>query len=158
MKNIAEDLRGILTKVWPKLEEISNRDASTSPTPEKWTKKQILGHLIDSAGNNQQKFVRSMAETSVNFVGYAQNHWVDAQKYNDADWNQLITFWRTFNLHIAHIIENVDPNLLSNSITIDGSGPYTLEFLMTDYNEHLKHHLKQILPEIDLENSFENIY
>ena len=158
MKNIANDLRRIIEDVIPQLNQINDEDSSIIPAPSKWSKKQILGHLIDSASNNQQKFVRTMAETDAEFVGYVQKHWVNSQKYNSIDWDELVSFWRNFNLHIAHIIETVAPDLLENRITIDGSGPYTLKFIMADYNEHLKHHLKQILRGANLESSFENIY
>ena len=138
MKKPADDLREILQNATLLLEKISDIDASGAAAQDKWSKKQILGHLVDSASNNQQKFIRAMAEERTEFVGYAQNHWVDSQKYNLVNWSELVTLWRSFNLHIAHIIENVDPDLLSNTISIDGSEPFTLKFIMTDYNEHLK--------------------
>ncbi len=158
MKETAENLRKIIGEVLPLLENFSDEDASAKPQPEKWSKKEILGHLIDSAGNNQQKFVRTMAERKSDFVGYQQNHWIDAQNYNAANWSDLINLWRFFNLHLAHIIENVNPDLLANEITIENAGSFTLEFIMTDYVEHLKHHLNQILPEADLQHEFQNIY
>lgn len=158
MKETAEKLRKVLTDFVPILQEISDEDASMKPNPEKWSKKEILGHLIDSACNNQQKFVRTMAQKHLDFVGYKQNHWVESQKYVGADWEDLIKFWETYNLHISHIIENVDQEVLSNTITIEDAGPFTLEFIMKDYTEHLKHHLKQILPDAEIESNFENIY
>ncbi len=99
-----------------------------------------------------------MADSGVEFPKYEQKHWVESQKYDLIDSSELIVFWKSFNLHIAHIIENVDPAFLANTITIDGAGPFTLEFIMSDYNEHLKHHLKQILPDAEFDSSFENIY
>ena len=158
MRETAENLRKILTEVLPLLENVGDEPASTKPLPDKWSKKEILGHLIDSACNNQQKFVRTMAEPAFEFVGYQQNHWVDSQKYNAANWNDLINLWEAYNLHLAHIIENVEPELLSNEITIENAGTFTLEFIMKDYVEHLKHHLSQILPTADLKHDFQNIY
>jgi len=154
MKIIADDLRRIIDHALPQLENIGNEATSVPSGPDKWTIKEILGHLIDSACNNQQKFVRAMAQTGVEFPKYEQEHWVESQKYNQIRWDELIRFWESFNLHIAHIIENVDPNLLSNTITIDGAGPFTLEFIMSDYNQHLKHHLKQIVPDTEFDSSF----
>jgi hypothetical protein len=158
MRETAENLRKTVSEVLPLLQNFSDADASDKPQPEKWSKKEILGHLIDSACNNQQKFVRTMAEKQVDFVGYRQNFWVDSQNYNAADWNDLIIFWRFFNLHLAHIIENVKPKFLANEITIENAGTFTLEFIMKDYVEHLKHHLNQILPEADFKHEFQNIY
>ncbi len=158
MKETAEKLRKVLEEITPILREISDEEASKKPTPEKWSKKEILGHLIDSACNNQQKFIRTMAHKHLDFVGYQQNHWVESQKYIKADWRNLVSFWETYNLHISHIIENVEEGFLSNTITIEEAGPFTLEFIMKDYTEHLKHHLKQILPDADLDSNFKNIY
>jgi len=158
MIEIAENIRKTLNDTLPLLQNITDQEAAMRPVPEKWTKKEILGHLIDSACNNQQKFVRTMAQKDLDFVGYQQNHWVDVQKYASADWNNLIDLWHSFNLHIAHIIENVSPDVLENTINIEGAGTFTLKFIMQDYGEHLKHHLKQILPTADLESKFQNIY
>lgn len=158
MRETAENLRKTLTEVLPLLQNISDESASIKPLPHKWSKKEILGHLIDSACNNQQKFVRTMANPSVDFVGYQQNFWVDSQKYNSSAWRDLINFWQTYNLHLAHLIENVNHELLANEITIEDAGTFTLEFIMKDYVEHLKHHLGQILPEANLQNEFQNIY
>ena len=158
MRETAEELGKILVKAGSMLTLIAEEDASVKPAPDKWSKKEILGHLIDSASNNHQKFVRTMAEKHVDFVGYQQNHWIDSQKYNGRFWQDLLVFWTLYNLHLAHIIENVAPEALANEIMIDGAGPFTLEFIMKDYVEHLKHHLKQILPEADLQSDFQNIY
>lgn len=158
MRETAENLRKTLTEVLPLLENISDEKASVKPLPDKWSKKEILGHLLDSACNNQQKFVRTMAQPHLDFVGYQQNHWVDSQKYNTARWSDLINLWNAYNLHLVHIIENVNSEVLPNEITIETAGTFTLEFIMKDYVEHLKHHLGQILPEADLRNNFQNIY
>ncbi len=158
MRETADNLRKTLTEVLPLLYNIGNETASIKHLPEKWSKKEIIGHLIDSACNNQQKFVRTFADSHVDFVGYQQNFWVDSQKYNAANWNDLINLWQAYNLHLAHLIENVNHELLVNEIAIENAGAFTLEFIMKDYVEHLKHHLNQILPEADLENEFQNIY
>jgi len=158
MRETAENLRKTLSEVLPLLENIGDEAASIKPLPDKWSKKEILGHLIDSACNNQQKFVRAMAEKQVGFAGYQQNFWVDVQKYNAAKWLGLVNLWQAYNLHLAHLIENVDPEILANEIAIDDAGTFSLRFIMKDYVEHLKHHLGQILPEANLENEFQNIY
>lgn len=158
MKPTAYHLREIITKVLPLLGAIDDTEASAKPNPEKWSKKEILGHLIDSACNNQQKFVRTMAQPHLDFVGYAQNHWVIAQHYQVADWQILIRSWEGYNLLLAHIIAQVDESVLQNTISIEGVGPFTLAFIMKDYVEHLKHHLRQILPNAGLESAFENVY
>jgi len=145
MKAVADHLRQILQEVLPTLRVISDEEASIKPQPEKWSKKEIIGHLIDSASNNQQKFVRTMAQPHVDFVGYAQDFWVAEQHYNNRNWDELITFWYAYNLHIAHIIELVNATYLKNTISIEGSKPFTLAFIMEDYVAHLKHHLKAIL-------------
>jgi hypothetical protein len=158
MHETAAELRKTLERVVPFLHLVEDEEASVKPLPEKWSKKEILGHLIDSACNNQQKFVRTMVERRVEFIGYRQNEWVASQKYNTADWHSLVVFWLNFNLHLAHLIENVEPDVLANEITIEGAGTFTLEFIMKDYVEHLKHHLSQILPGAELKNNFQNIY
>ena len=158
MKEVAGHLRTVIAEVLPHLQEIHEDEASLKPTPEKWSKKEILGHLLDSACNNHQKFVRTMAQPHLEFTGYAQNFWVSNQHYNLHNWHFLLDFWMAYNKHLAFVIENANPDVLSNTISIEGSQPFRLDFIMTDYVEHLKHHLKQILPEYDLNTRFQNIY
>jgi hypothetical protein len=158
MQLSAQNLRAIVSTIAPRLQAISDEAASQRPLPGKWSKKEILGHLIDSACNNHQKFVRTMAQTELHFVGYQQNFWVDAQQYNQADWGSLIALWQAYNQHLAHLMERAKPETLHNTIHIEGVGPFALAFVMEDYTEHLKHHLKQILPEIDMDSKFQNVY
>jgi len=158
MKAVAEYLRQTLVQVLPTLQEISEEEAGVKSLPHKWSKKEILGHLIDSASNNQHKFVRAMAQPHLDFVGYAQDLWVAKQAYNSRPWQEIVTFWYAYNLHIAYILESVNPDYLKNTISIEGNGPYTLGSIMEDYVEHLKHHLKVILPDEDLRSQFKNVY
>lgn len=158
MTETAQKLRETINKIVPLLVAVNESETSNKPLPTKWSKKEILGHLIDSACNNQQKFVRMMAQPHLDFVGYEQDYWVATQAYNAYSWQELINAWATYNRHIAHIIENVKPETLQNTISIDGNGLYTLEFIMKDYVEHQLHHLKAILPEAGLESKFQNVY
>ncbi|MFN8344578.1 MAG: DinB family protein [Spirosomataceae bacterium] len=155
---IALALKAAVAQALPLLNTLSNEEAARKPHPDKWSKKEILGHLIDSAGNNQQKFVRTMAQQHTDFPGYAQMHWVAVQQYQSADWYSLIAFWEAYNLHLAHVIEHTEETKLQNTISIEGAGPFTLAFIMSDYVEHLKHHLRQILPEAGIKSAFENVY
>jgi hypothetical protein len=99
-----------------------------------------------------------MQQPHLEFPGYRQDDWVDLQNWAAADWQEMIELWESYNKHIAFLIQNVDPQYLKNTVSIEGAGPFTLEFIMPDYVEHLKHHVKQIFPDIDLENRFVNVY
>ncbi|GAB5520051.1 MAG: hypothetical protein RhofKO_23020 [Rhodothermales bacterium] len=158
MRAVADDLRHTLTLVLPHLQALDADTRTHRPAPDRWTKQEILGHLIDSAANNHQKFVRMIAQQHLDFPGYAQNHWVTAQRWNTADWPAMLALWAAYNRHLADLIEHAAPEALAHTITIDGAGPFRLDFVMTDYVEHLKHHLKQLLPDLPLDSSFENVY
>ena len=158
MEPIAKELRAIVADVVLRLGKIHDPEIAKRPHPKKWSRKEILGHLIDSACNNQQKFVRMMQQPHLEFPGYRQDDWVDLQNWAAADWQEMIELWESYNKHIAFLIQNVDPQYLKNTVSIEGAGPFTLEFIMPDYVEYLKHHVKQIFPDIDLENRFVNVY
>jgi hypothetical protein len=160
MFNTAQHLIETLTKAHPLLMAISEEEASQKPSPEKWSKKEIIGHLIDSACNNHQKFVRTLCakEGHLDFTGYVQDEWVAVQNYQASDWSQLVLFWEQYNLRLAQLMVSADPVKLSNTITIEGTGPFRLDFIMPDYVEHLKHHLKAVLPNAGIESTFSNVY
>ena len=109
-----------------------------------WSRKQILGHLIDSAAKNHQRFVRGQLDRELVTPGYAQEQWVETERFNDRDWNELVQFWLAYNRHLLHLMSHVSPARLSSIIRIGGDDPVSLEFVMIDYVRHMKHHLKQI--------------
>ncbi|HZN39337.1 MAG TPA: DinB family protein [Planctomycetota bacterium] len=159
VRSTAANLVGVVERCVSLLTAIAEPEAGKRPAPGKWSKKEILGHLIDSACNNQQKFVRMLASSGhLEFVGYAQDAWVAVQHYQQAKWLDLVRLWHAYNLHLAHVIASADPTRLGNAVTIDGAGPFRLDFVMADYVEHLKHHLKVVLPDAGLSSNFENVY
>lgn len=109
-----------------------------------WSKKQILGHLIDSAANNHQRFVRGQLDRELVTLGYAQEDWVETERFNDREWSDLVQFWLAYNRHLLHLIVHARPERLGSIIRIGGDDPVTLEFVMIDYVRHMKHHLEQL--------------
>lgn len=109
-----------------------------------WSKKQILGHLIDSAANNHQRFVRGQLDRELATPSYAQKEWVETGRYQDREWNDLVHFWLAYNRHLLNIMTHVAPDKLNTIIRIAGNNPVSLEYVMIDYVRHLKHHLNQL--------------
>ena len=144
MRTIADELLETIETALPRLEAMSGRVAAIKINPEKWSAKEIIGHLIDSAANNQQRFVRAQAGvTALQPYRYAQNHWVSAQQYQSADWSTLVSLWYFFNRHLAHVIAHLPPEYLDRVLDV-WDEPATLQFVAQDYVRHLKHHLEQI--------------
>jgi hypothetical protein len=110
-----------------------------------WSRKQILGHLIDSAANNHQRFVRGQLDRDLATPGYAQEKWVETERFDDREWSDLIEFWLAYNRHLLHLMSHVPRERLNATIRVGGDDPVSLEFVMIDYVRHLKHHLEQIV-------------
>ena len=135
------------------LRRISSEESARRPAPGKWSPKEILGHLVDSASNNHQRFVRAQIQKGLTLPGYEQEEWVALQRYQDRDWAELVEFWRAYNLHLVHVMSAIPEEvartarvrLSANPLAPSGDEGMTLEFLMRDYVRHLKHHLSQIL-------------
>jgi hypothetical protein len=150
MKEAVERYRRLVDVVPARLVAIPEAARQSRPDAGKWSKKEILGHLIDSAANNHQRFIRAQAESQSSFPGYAQEFWVSTQQYQLESWEEMIDLWRSYNIHLLHVIALVPEAKLQHQCSISGAEPVTLEFLIIDYIRHLEHHLKQILGELFL--------
>ncbi|WP_319416031.1 hypothetical protein [Marispirochaeta aestuarii] len=121
---------------------IDDTTASINVSPEAWSVKEIFGHLIDSAANNYQRFIRLQEVSHLDFPGYDYN-WIKIIKYNSYPYSQLLELWKQFNLLLCHIIENLDESKKENSWKNEGRD-LSLSFLVTDYIDHLEIHLSQL--------------
>ena len=146
---VARDLVATVDAELPKLAAIGEERAGEPIAAAKWSRKQVIGHLIDSAFNNEQRFVRAQLGPSLSFPGYAQEEWVATQAYHQRPWAELLTLWTAVNRHVAHVIAHIDPRALDTPCTIGAGAPVTLLFIAEDYVRHLRHHLAQVLaPEV----------
>ena len=143
LQKATERLAELCKTVPMKLREIKEEDFILSLSPGKWSRKQILGHLVDSAANNDQRFIRIQYQNEP-VIFYEQDEWVRLQYYNKENSEELIELWRVYNLHLLHIIKNTSvENLTKNGVSKAGM-KNSLCWYITDYVEHLEHHLKQI--------------
>jgi len=147
MQEVLRTFRDLLKVTPGRLERISEADSASCPGPGRWSRKEIVGHLVDSAANNHQRFVRTQAEPELSFPGYAQELWVSTQRYQRESWRTLCDLWRSYNFHLLHIMEQVPEEKLGNRCRVGDAEPVTLKILMTDYVRHLGRHLRQILGE-----------
>ena len=144
MQSVADDLLLELKNV-DSLKQIGETAAAAPRAPGKWSRKQVLGHLVDSAANNHQRFVRLQLGPRIDLPGYDQDAWVRVQRYQERPWAEIIQLWQSYNAQLAALIRTVDINSLQNVWHTPDSKEVTLEFLMVDYLTHLRHHLAQIL-------------
>lgn len=139
-----------------RLLEISDERSAVPRVEGKWSRKQIMGHLIDSAANNHSRFVRAQFSDELVFPGYEQEAWVDSQRYQEKDWSELVQLWKLYNRHILHIMKVMpeEPRMklrskhnlhVIASDKLSPNEPVTLDWFMRDYVDHMKKHLGQIL-------------
>lgn len=142
---IASDLGRTVAQAKPLLLKFDNADTSVRPSENKWSKKEILGHLLDSASNNHQRFVRAALAGSLTFPGYEQDALIGLENFAEIDWSFLVDFWASYNRFLAHVMNHLPAEAAGATCNIGNNKPATLEWLAGDYVAHLKHHLNQIL-------------
>jgi hypothetical protein len=155
MNDLASELNYTLESAEKKLRTINEKHSAKKSSPEKWSLKEILGHLIDSSVNNMIRFVNGQYKSDLVFSGYDQNKWVEAQNYQNAEWNFLINLWKANNLQLVRLIGSTPDDVLKKSTInhnydqiawkeLSKNDSATLEYLINDYIGHMKHHLNQI--------------
>lgn len=140
----ADELLKIVAEIFPALQKVPESAAAARPAGGKWSAKEIIGHLIDSGINNNTRFIRSQQISLLEIPAYDQDFWVKGQAWQHNSWINLINLWSGFNQHLAITIRTIPAKELQHQCKIDQRAPVTLLFLVTDYVEHLKHHLIQL--------------
>ncbi len=153
--HLADKLLSSLDRAIPRLERLTEERVSTR-SPGKWSKKEILGHLIDSAVNNCRRFILAQHQDSLIFDGYDQEKWVVVQQYQTAQWPDLLELWLRLNQQIARCIHAIPEDILTRQHkthnlhqvawkVVPQEETTTLAYFIDDYINHMNHHLRQIL-------------
>ncbi|MEK5175498.1 DinB family protein [Heyndrickxia sp. FSL W8-0496] len=149
MQKVVDGINYWIKRLPEEYNSMSEKEISNRPLPNKWSKKEILGHLCDSAINNIESFIKIQYEEPLYVIqSYNQNHWVIVQNYQDRSLDEIINLFQALNKQVVNIVKNIPNEKLSNLCDIGNNQYQTLEWLIKDYLEHLEHHIhKQILIE-----------
>jgi len=143
MKEAARELTHIVREYVEKFKLIPESEFSAKPRAEKWSKKEIVGHLIDSAQNNLRRFICGQYETEPPFITYQQDFWVSSNGYQHMKSADVILLWQLLNQRIAFVLETM-PEASHKKLTNTGA-MHALDWLAADYVKHMKHHINQII-------------
>lgn len=134
------------------IKKYSDTDLSLKPAPGKWSKKEILGHLCDSAVNNLSRFINAQISAGPFIVtGYDQDEWVKMNDYNNLNINDVIEMFAIFNYRIIDVISKMPADKLNTQCIIGdagfrkSSGTESLQWLIEDYIVHMEYHIKQVI-------------
>jgi hypothetical protein len=153
-----DDFRNTIVSAKARLKDIPEEQSRHKSSPDEWSSIEVMGHLIDSAANNHQRFVQAQFTDDLVFRGYEQDQWVSSQKYRDESWPDVIDLWSSYNLHLLHVVSVIPEDVMTKARAQhtldeiafrlpDKNEPATLEYLIRDYVDHLRHHLNQIFAE-----------
>jgi hypothetical protein len=142
MQSIAAELDTVTDRYIDAIRAMPETEMSYKPLPGKWSKKEILGHLIDSAQNNLHRFIVAQYEDTPHIV-YNQDQWVTITNYQQYPLSNIAELWYLLNKHIAFILKNTSAENAQRKVKTEGLN--TIEWLAKDYIKHMIHHLHQVL-------------
>jgi hypothetical protein len=145
MKAVTDEIREVIAAAEPLLITISAQVARKSAGGEEWSRKEILGHLVDSTANNLQRVVRGALGTGIDLPVYDQNAWVAVQRYQEMDWMSLVALFRVNALQFCRVVDGLSEECLENKVNVGKEDAVTVRFLVVDYLRHLKMHMAQIV-------------
>jgi hypothetical protein len=144
MLQLSSQLETLVAQNGRDLLAFTDSDAAQPVLSGGWSRKQVLGHLIDSASNNHQRFVRALLQHELRWPGYDQAGCVRVQRFQEFSWSKLVELWVNFNLLLAHVLASVPEAKRKTQCVIGDGPPMSLEDLAVDYLRHLQHHVDQI--------------
>ena len=144
MIKIFNELKEITYISYEKYKNLDDTITSIKLSADKWSLKEIIGHLIDSAANNHQRFIRLQICSKLIFPDYQEdnNKWITLSQYNKMIYKNILLLWKHYNILLMNIIKNVGKKALSNYWIMDNK-KFTLKELIIDYIRHIKEHLEQ---------------
>jgi hypothetical protein len=142
-KRLSEQLQAVVTEATGWLKTIPEADAGRPAREGKWSAKQVMGHLTDSALNNLGRVVRIQIANDTKLPGYEQEQWVNFQHYDGREWSKVLELWAALNEQFAWTVAHIEKKKLANLGEVAGS-QLTLGFLIEDYIAHMEHHLRSI--------------
>lgn len=143
--DLAKYLRGTIDRELPELRALPDDRSGIPRGVGKWSPREELGHLIDSAANNHQRFVRAASEPEHRGPGYAQDEWVRIHRYHDMAWTDIVEFWYDYNRLLVRVIEVIPPSSLDHLCRVSDYAPMSLAVLIEDYVVHMQHHIDLLL-------------
>ncbi len=156
MSNFPYTINRVISLATDQINKISVGEMDKKPSADSWSKKEILGHLIDSAYNNHQRFLLAGTKNDLIFSGYDQPVWVANNAYQKRDSSEILHLWITVNMHLSSLIAHLPEWLLSRKTTrhnfheicfnlLKKGSSSSLSYLIWDYIDHMEHHLAQII-------------
>jgi uncharacterized damage-inducible protein DinB len=150
-----QELMGLIQEYEPRLKNLSEEIITNRRNSQNRSIKQIVGHMVDSASNNIHRIVHLQYQPSpLIYPDYANlgnnDRWIAIQNYQEENWENLVQLWKYSNLHIIHVINNVNQEKLNNPWITALNQKVTLKEMIIDYLSHFKLHLREIEELIDL--------
>jgi hypothetical protein len=142
MESIAKDLEAVISRYLPGLKSLDESRLAHKTTPSKWSKKELIGHMIDSAQSNIRRFIVAQYE-EMPTITYNQDKWVAMAGYQQWNSSELIDLWYLLNRQICEILKNISPEMAQRQCMTEEL--HTVEWLAKDYIKHLEHHMHQVL-------------
>lgn len=144
MLSLSHELLSLIDAAGPQLALVNDALSLSPVRAGGWSRRQLLGHLIDSASNNHQRFVRASLQRELNFPGYDQNGNVRTQQFQQASWPMLVELFLSYNRFLAHVLATLPEDKLQTVCRIGAERPTTLEALAKDYVRHTAQHLRML--------------